>query len=182
MPNTFAQVEAAGVNFAFRLYGRFLELCPEEIWGETFGGRAVSRQFCHALAATAVYMQSLGAVIENPFPDLLETFAKAAAEELPGAPSRENAAEFLEQLRVSFARLISGIDDAALLKDNAPISAFLEGRITNAGVMEIMTAHLLYHLGSCDAALRSQGIPGAFTGLDLVKASLAKSGFRQAEA
>lgn len=179
MRNQFTLVDKAGLDFAFSLYEKFLATCPDGVWQETFGGRPVAMQIYHAISASAVYLQLFtGESFVNDFPEAVDPFPETG---LPSAmvaplPSRAQALELLKTVKARLDTLLAGLSDSELLRANGPVSSFLGGQINNAGVLGIMIAHMLYHLGSGDAALRANGITGAFSGLALVRQFLTNPG------
>lgn len=179
MKDSFVLVDKASLDFAFLLYEKFLDICPEEVWLESFGGRPVGRQIYHAVAATATYLQSMtGKQMACDFPEAIDPFPDSGMpqeDHLP-IPSKKGALSLLRNIKSGLDNLLGQLDDADLLLKNEPVSQFLNGWVSNADVLGIMTAHMLYHLGSGDAALRSRGIPGAFSGLSLVGRILAEAG------
>lgn len=179
MEDKFAAVEKDSLDLAFSLYEKFLEICPEDVWQEHFGGRPVAQQIYHAISASAIYLQSLtGEQIANDFPEAIDPFPEAGLppREDRFLPAKAEALRFLRTIKSSVDQLFCRLKEAELLQLNEPISKFLGGKINNAGALAIMAAHMLYHLGSGDAALRARGIPGAFSGLALVKKYMAGAG------
>lgn len=175
--NQFAIIDIKALDFALMLYEEFLDKCPDHIWVEKFGGRPVGRQLYHAISASGVYLQSLGnAAQDGSFPGAADPFPAGREQEdcEKPTPSRAEARELLKRVRTMADGFLPDIDDSYLLQQNYPISQFLDGAVSNATVLSIMVGHMLYHLGSCDAALRAGGLPGVFSGLGLVRKVLAQ--------
>lgn len=158
MARTLAPTIRFGVDHALKLYGRFLDICPEAIWQKKFGGWLVSQQYYHALAASGAFLSSItGKALADPCPgtgDLRQA-------NLP-APSMENARTLLATVTGAADDIFKNIDDETLLSRNDRLSLLLESDVNNAECLELLASHLLYHLGSCDAALREDGREGAF--------------------
>lgn len=158
MAQVFVPTIKFGLDHALKLYGKFLDICPEAIWQKKFGGWLVSQQYYHALAASGAFLSSItGKTLADPCPgtgDLRQP-------NLP-APSMENARTLLATVEGTVAGLFKDIDDETLLSRNDRLSLLLESDVNNAECLELLASHLLYHLGSCDAALREDGREGAF--------------------
>lgn len=158
MTNEFVREHQGGLNFAFALSEKFLSICPDAVWQKNFGGWAVSRQFYHALEATSFFAASVwGGEIANPCSGAGDLSQKSGTE-----ASKAQASEFLASIKAAVAHNIDGMRDDALLQKNEKASQLLGRDTSNAAVIQLMASHILYHLGSCDAALRDQGLEGAF--------------------
>lgn len=158
MANSFVKNYQGQMAFAIGLYKKYLEICPQDVWREKFGGWPVAQQIYHALAATVMFMASItGKMPENPAPTLGDLNNRA---ETP-AP-REQAARLLANIETALEEMFADLSDEDLLKKNDQASQMLGRDTSNAAVIELMTCHLQYHLGSCDAALRQRGLEGAF--------------------
>ncbi|MDE5833166.1 MAG: hypothetical protein K2H64_09365, partial [Desulfovibrio sp.] len=108
--------------------------------------------------ATNMLLSTLGAApAENPEPGAgqLESHPDAT-------PDKSAAALFLANVKLSAAALFEKMDDAFLLLKNEKISQKFGRDVSNAFVLELIPCHLLYHLGSCDAALRNRNLPGSW--------------------
>lgn len=158
MSDQFVNIFSAGNGRALALYEKFLAICPADLWTKKAGGWPLCQQYYHGLNATAHMAGAItGDMIADPCPgagDLLKDTGVL--------PTKEQAAQYLQNIRQTLAQLYEKLNDAALLEKNAPLSKMLGADITNAGVLELMAMHMLYHLGSCDAALRDAGQEGAF--------------------
>lgn len=178
MSNGFVRIYKAEMDFAFSLYDKFLTLCPMNVWQENMGGRPIAQQFYHALSATAIYLESFtGEHLANQFPQAVDPFPETGEidDKASIQPSKELASQFLKVIKTSLDKLTARLTDADLLQKNEAVSQFLGGMITNAAVLGIITGHMLYHLGSCDVALREAGIQGVFSGLTNVKRILTEA-------
>ena len=49
-----------------------------------------------------------------------------------------------------------------LAKKDEALSAGMGAEATNAMAVSMLAGHIFYHLGSCDAALRDNGLEGVF--------------------
>lgn len=158
MPDGFCNIFQAGNDRALSLYEKFLAICSSDLWTKKAGGWPLCNQYYHGLNATAHMIGALtGEIIEDPCPEAGDLLKPADIK-----PTKEQAARYLQNIRVALARAYEKMTDSLLLENNAPLSKMLGSDVTNAGVLELMAMHMLYHLGSCDAALRDAGQEGAF--------------------
>lgn len=158
MNDQFAKVYQKGVNFAIERYEKFLAICSDDAWKEKAGGWTLAQQYYHGLVATNALLSSVsGELIENPDPEA------GMLEDKPNVmPDKSAAALFLANIKLGLAALFEKIDDATLLQKNEKISKKFGSEVSNAFVLELIPCHLLYHLGSCDAALRNRNLPGSW--------------------
>lgn len=158
MSAEFVSKLKSGLDFAFALSEKFLSICPDDVWQKKFGGWPVSRQFYHAIDVTGFFTTAISAEVPaNPCPGGGEL-----ANDGGPLATREQAGEFLGSVRAAVDKMAAGLVDADLLRKNESASQMFGRDFSNAEVIQIMGAHVLYHLGSCDAALREQGLEGAF--------------------
>lgn len=144
--------------FAFGHYEKFLEICSDEAWKEKTGGWSLAQQFYHGLVATDMLLSSItGTTVPNPNPEAGQILAKPDV-----LPTREQAAEFFGNIKIAAQSMFDNLQDETLLEKNEDVSKKFGREITNAVVLELIPCHLLYHLGSCDAALRNRNLPGAW--------------------
>lgn len=158
MANDFVKCYQEGLFFAFVHYEKFLELCGEDAWKEKAGGWTLAQQYYHGLVATNSLMGSItGKSAPNPNPEAGQILDKPDI-----LPTKEQAAAFLANIRVAAKSMFDTMTDEDLLKKNQDISTKFGRDVQNALVLELIPSHLLYHLGSCDAALRNKNLPGAW--------------------
>ena len=158
MPTAFVDVLRFGSGHALQLCDKFWVICPERIWQKKAGGWPVGQQFYHILFATSMFLAGMGeSGIENPDPK-----GGQLGEARDYCPSKDTAKRFFNNISLGIDKLLNRLDDAELLKNNPGFSQRLGKEVNNAECLNLMVAHMLYHLGSCDAALRDEGLEGAF--------------------
>ena len=159
MAGTITQSLEGNVQHAFSLLDKFVEVCPEDLWAQKFGGWPVWQQVYHALAAIDFFIRPLDAPEETPpFGDKEASLDANAANTVGKAQLKAYAEKMYQQA----AAYIASLDDAALAQNHAGLAAHIGMPATHASALCLMTAHTLYHVGSCDAALRERGLPGVF--------------------
>lgn len=154
----YVKIFYGGLERAFGLYEKFLAICPDDLWNLKAGGWPLSNQFYHGLNVSAKMLNALdGTNVTDPCPgggELLRADAKL--------PTKADAAKYLQNIKQALVISQDRMTDAFLLENNTIISKMIGADIGNGGVLELMATHMLYHLGSCDAALRNAGREGAF--------------------
>lgn len=158
MENSFTQCYENGLNFAFDHYEKFLAICPDKAWGGKTGGWTLGQQYYHGLMATAMLISTIsGTHPANPNPEA------GKLEEKPDIlATKEQAAQFLANIRAAAASLCNSLTDSELLKKNEIVSRKFGRDVNNAEVLELIACHLLYHLGCCDCGLRERNLPGSW--------------------
>lgn len=160
MSKEIVQSQQGSFDFTLSLVDQFLDICPENIWVETFGGWPVWQQLYHALSAIDFFVMG---DTEAPTPGLFEDPTVAHFNPAPGTPPtrmemKEYAATMKKKADAYFAR----IKDSDLAKKNLGLSVRTNMEWDNARTVIMLSGHILYHLGSCDAALRQHGLKGVF--------------------
>lgn len=147
-----------GLQFAFGHYEKFLAICPDDAWKEKAGGWPLAQQYYHGLMATAMLIASIsGKPVDNPAPE-----AGKLDEQLNNLPTKDQTSLFLANIRQAALLMFATMTDELLLRKNEFVSQRFGRELSNADVLELIPCHLLYHLGSCDAALRDRNLPGAW--------------------
>lgn len=159
MSRILVQSIEGGVFHAFSLCNEFLKACPEKVFAAKFGGWPVWQQLFHSFASIDFFLRPDGAPEEAPL------FKPGVAELKEGpaeAPAKEVVLEFMEKAQKRVQEYAAGLDDAALALKNEGLSGRIGRDMTHAATLALIGSHTMYHLGSCDAALRENGLPGVF--------------------
>ncbi|MDR3175785.1 MAG: DinB family protein [Desulfovibrio sp.] len=159
MSNTIVAGLQGNLQHAFSLLDAYIDACPDKIWGEKFGGWPVWQQYYHAFAVIPFFLRGPDEPEEVfPFAPLV-----GVLKETPDiTPDKGTIKAFADKMRDRALAYASGLDDAALSRKNEGLSKRFGRDMTHAGTLALIGSHLQYHLGSCDAALRENGIPGVF--------------------
>ena len=147
------------IKHVFGLLDKFMEVCPEDIWAKKFGGWPVWQQIYHALSAVDFFLRTLDAPEETPLFGGEEANLSVSAKITAG---KNELLAYAAKAQERVNAYVAGLDDETLAQSNAGLTARLGMPVTHAGTLSLIAAHTLYHLGSCDAALREHGIPGVF--------------------
>lgn len=84
--------------------------------------------------------------------------------DIPGEDilGQEEMLHYANEMEEKGKAFLSSLNDEQLTQKDAALSEAMGDEITYAAVLSMMSAHTLYHLGSCDAALRQHGLKGVF--------------------
>lgn len=159
MAKIITQSLDGNIKHTFGLLDKFMEVCPDDIWAKKFGGWPVWQQVYHALAAVDFFIRNLDAPAEAALFGEEESNLSVSAKATAGkAELKAMSADV--QRRID--EYVASLDDEKLAQNSAGLSDRLGMPTTHAGALSLVAAHTLYHLGSCDAALREQGLSGVF--------------------
>lgn len=161
MSHAIVSALKAPIDQSFGMLSQYIDICPENIWVETSGGWPVWQQVYHTVTAVAFFTAGPGAA---PSPTLVEEkYCGLQACAPPAiAITREDMKAALAQAVQDIEALVAGLGDADLTSRNEGVFQRIGMEFTMAGTLVLLASHTLYHLGSCDAALRNHGIPGVF--------------------
>lgn len=151
----------ASIDQSFGMLKQYIDVCPENIWVETSGGWPVWQQVYHAVNAVAFFTAGVDAppaktLIEDKYCGLQACAPPTIA------ITREDMKAALAQAVQDVEALAASLDDADLTSRNEGVYKRAGMEFTMAGTLVLLASHTLYHLGSCDAALRNHGLSGVF--------------------
>lgn len=147
------------INFAYHLGFKFIEKCPEDVWGETFGGWPVWQQLFHPFANVDDFLRPKDAPPAiNPFEPSVSKLIHISFE----IPAKLLITDHINLTQEAVSRYAAALDDASLARINEGLTARSGKETTHAATLAMIGAHIMYHLGSCDAALRAEGLPGLY--------------------
>ena len=159
MPNQTVTALSASFGISFSLLKQFIKICPKNIWEENFGGWPIWQQVYHALDAVNFFVLGSGLPASNPpLPQ------EVGSLDIPGEDilGQEEMLHYANEMEEKGKAFLSSLNDEQLTQKDAALSEAMGDEITYAAVLSMMSAHTLYHLGSCDAALRQHGLKGVF--------------------
>lgn len=145
-----------------RFWGLFVKqinLCPKELWAKKTGGYIFWQQQLHIVACTFLFAQPQGPGLKSvPYKPEILMLSEAADFDL----EKEELLR-LAQEALSAAHEFMGRQTVATLTLKHELMTNLLGReMTNQTALIALIRHLCYHLGSCDAALRDEGLAGVY--------------------
>ncbi len=145
---------------AWSLMCQFMDVCPDEIWAETNGGWPVWQQVAHTVAVLNFF------ILENDD----DTFVPAPAElgvlmlkeQGQQVVGKESMKAYGAAVKAAVDARVARLTDADLTRIQERVSKKIGRELSYGAVMVMLASHTMYHLGSCDAALRDHGLPGVF--------------------
>lgn len=150
----------APFNYANSLLKKFIEICPDDIWQQKSGGWPVWQQVYHTVIATDFFISSSNQeAITLP---LDEETASLSTNTPKKAICRAEMLKLAEIMQARAEKYFNGLQDNMLAKKDEALSAGMGAEATNAMAVSMLAGHIFYHLGSCDAALRDNGLEGVF--------------------
>ena len=159
MSKVITESLAGGVQHAFALSNQFVDVCPEDVWGRTFGRWPVWQQLFHAYTAVDFFLRAADAAPEAPlFPEGVGDLKTT----MDDVPAKLIVKDYLAQAQKRVTDYMAGLDDAKLAQKHEGVSARFGRDVTHAALVALIASHTMYHLGACDAALREAGLPGVF--------------------
>lgn len=150
------------LNNVLALLEKFIQVCPEDIWMKNFGGWPVWQQLHHAYISVDFFVAAPGAkpcggLTAPEYGNLSEPLSDPSA-----APSKEAMKGLAERMKANIQAYTDGLTDDRLPELNQGLEERAPLGLSHAATMTMLAAHMLYHLGACDAALRESGRPGVF--------------------
>ena len=140
---------------------RFIDICPDSIWVKTSGGFPVWQQVFHAFACYDFFVRAEGAAPTALFFGASEGDV-VSFKERPEPLGKAELREIAEKAKGIVDAFLASQAYATLSEKHAGLSARLGNEMSNLGMLAFISSHNLYHLGSCDAALRDEGLEGVF--------------------
>lgn len=149
----------APYRHSWSLLTQFMDVCPENIWNETRGGWPVWQQIAHTIAALNFF--TLGEN-EAPLPAPCDQATLMLKMQGSCAVSKDAMRDYAEAVRLCVDGWLEGISDADLVRVHTVLSKKVGRDVTYGAAVAMLASHTCYHIGSCDAALRDNGLPGVF--------------------
>ena len=159
MSEAIVKSQRGNFDFAFSLMMQFIDVCPDATWTKNFGGWPIWQQVHHTFAAVDFFISEPDAVPAESLVPQAVTFL-ATVGDTP--VSKADMKAFAYKAKAAADEYMNTLTDAQLTQKATGASERMKRETTHASVMALMVGHLLYHLGTCDAALREQGLKGVF--------------------
>ena len=146
------------IDTSFDLLNQFIDVCPDDLWGEKNGGWLIWQQVYHAIGAVDFFIAYDG----EKEPPLAGEGVSELSEVADSVVSKDKVKAACAAARGRLDQYLAALKDEDLAKRNEGVFANAQWDISHAGTLSFIAAHNLYHLGSCDAALRNRGLKGVF--------------------
>lgn len=159
MSNPIVAAAQGPFQNAFGLLTKYIDECPEEIWLEKNGGWPVWQQVVHALSALGFLADQPGDTPIAPpcAPDVAQLATQGTT-----PVSKADVKAYVEKCKARVDAYIASLSDGDLAANNEALTARIGFPVPHVSTLGMLASHTLYHLGSCDAALRDHGRPGVF--------------------
>ena len=145
---------------AFALLAQFIDVCPENVWAETNGGWPVWQQVAHAVAVLNFFVLEKDDDAFVPAP--AELGVLMLREQGQQLVSKEAMKAYGAAVKAAVDARVARLADADLTSIQERVSKKIGRELSYGAVMVMLASHTMYHLGSCDAALRDHGLPSVF--------------------
>ena len=159
MSRAIVENQRGSFDFAFSLLQQFMDVCPDDIWNKKFGGWPIWQQVYHALNAVDYFISAPGA---EPVKGLVAPEVGSLKVQGENAVSRAEMKEFAMLVKAAADGYMNALTDADMVTIADGATKRMGRETKHATVVALMIGHILYHLGSCDAALRENGLKGVF--------------------
>lgn len=157
MSHNIVQIQRGNFDFAHSLLLQFIDVCPQDLWVKKFGGWPLWQQVYHALAALEFFVAPVDAKLTKGLvPQEVSNLSSQGQEPV----TKEAMQEFARQAKATADQYLETLTDADLSTKAQGASLRMQREITYGNIMIFLTAHIFYHLGTLDAALREQGLAG----------------------
>jgi len=158
MSQTIVNALKGSIDYSFDLLNQFIDVCPDDLWGEKNGGWLVWQQVYHSISAVDFFIAYDG----EKEPPLAKEGVADLDEVADTVVSKEKIKAACVAARERLSQYVASLKDEDLPKRNEGVFARSQWEVTHAGTLSLLAGHNLYHLGSCDAALRNRGLKGIF--------------------
>lgn len=159
MSRAIVENQRGSFDFAFSLMQQFMDVCPDAIWNKKFGGWPIWQQVYHALNAVDFFISAPGA---EPVKGLVSPDVGSLKAQGETPVSKNDMQEFAARVKSAADGYMEALTDADMAEVAEGATKRMGRETRHATVMALMVGHILYHLGSCDAALRENGLKGVF--------------------
>ena len=147
-------------GYTCNLLDMFIEVCPENLWVEKFGGWPLWQSVYHTISSIDFFVRQED---EEPAKALYSHEVAGLSEVATGpAPTRQEIKELLPVMKAIADAYFDRLTDADLGEKNEGLSSRMPMPWTHASTCAMLSGHVLYHLGICDSALRERGMKGVF--------------------
>jgi len=156
--------QRAAFEHAYGLVTQFIQVCPEDVWAEKFGGWPVWQQVYHALGSCQFWTLQDG---EMPEQGLYPPEVNKLQSTPDVAPAKKDVLEYAARMKAKADAYLDALRDTDLPGLNQGLADRMKAlgvprEFSHSQTLVMLSGHLLYHLGACDAALRERGLKGVF--------------------
>ena len=160
MSNAIITTLVLPIDRSFMLLEQFIDVCPDTLWKEKFGGWPLWQQVYHVATAINYFVLPANATMpEGPFAASIGHLAEVGTQ----APEKSVIVDYFREMKKTCDEYVSSLTDADLATVNAGFTQrAARGDLSHGMTLATIATHGFYHLGSCDAALRQNGFAGVY--------------------
>jgi hypothetical protein len=147
----------ANFDHGWDLLIKVIEACPAAVWDKKAGGYVFWQQLYHCFSAVDFFTLPKDGVPE-PAPWKADFNGLKDAPEK--TPSKEELKAYAAKMKARADAWLASLNDASLTQSHEGFSSRWGAPMNNAMTLAILSGHLSYHVGSCDAILRDNGEKG----------------------
>ena len=136
-----------------------IDLCPDAVWTSEESGYPYWQQILHAVAMTELYSLPEGA---SPRQKRYSMQVAMLSEETDDHMSKAELRYLAEDVRQGVYTFMDGMTAEKLTSLNQKLTRILKRDTLYLNTLIALVRHLTYHIGCCDAVLRSHGIKGVY--------------------
>ena len=149
----------AHYRHSWNLLTQLIDTCPDKVWNETRGGWPFWQQVAHVLAVLNFFTLAEN---EEPLPAPCDMATLMLKVQGSCVISKDAMRDYAEAVRVTVDGWLDGLSDGELAKVHTVLSKKIGRDVAFGAAIAMLASHTCYHIGSCDAALRDNGLPGVF--------------------
>lgn len=146
------------IKYSFDLLNQFIDVCPDDLWAEKSGGWPIWQQVYHTVSAVDFFIAYEG----EREPSLAKEGVADLVEVADTVVSKDKIKAACAAAQGHLDQYLAALTDEDLPKRNEGVFANSQWDISHASTLSFIAGHNLYHIGSCDAALRNRGLKGVF--------------------
>lgn len=143
----------------FGLMKKQIQICPDDLWNKKEGGYIFWQQLFHSIACVEIY------ALPEDQPSQQTMYSREVvmlAVEAPTPMSKEDLLVFADKMEKTAHDFISDMTQETLTERNERMSKALGKDMIKLNALIALVRHTCYHLGCCDAILRSHGTAGVY--------------------
>jgi hypothetical protein len=145
------------LDSGWKFLDRIIEVCPDSVWGKKAGGFVFWQQLYHCFSTTDFFLMPKDG---TPKPGPWGADVASFKAEPKVTPTKEELKKWSAQRKADVDAWIATLDDASLSQAHEGFSSRWGAPMSNVATLAILSGHLSYHIGHCDAILRDNGEKG----------------------
>ena len=149
----------APYRHSWSLLTQFIDVCPDKIWDEKRGGWPVWQQIAHTLGVLNFFTLGEKDAPASAPCDMDTLMLKVQGSRAIG---KDAMREYANVVHTGVDAWLDSLSDKDLASIHTVLSKKIGRDVAYGAAVAMLATHTYYHIGSCDAALRDNGLPGVF--------------------